>query len=87
MTEDVPARAIHGAPSQVLADALAALAKLSRWIAWTADGDLPPDERTSARNLREAAAALAKASSQLEAAADLIDPPDPLRSRLPHHAG
>lgn len=87
MTEHIPARAVHGAPAQALADALAALAKLSRWIAWTADGDLPPDERTSARNLREAAAALSAASTQFEAAADLIDPPAPLRSRLPHRAG
>ena len=87
MTEGAPGRAVHGAPAQALADALAALAKLSRWIAWTADGDLPPAERTSARNLREAAAALSAASAQFEAAADLIDPPDPLRSRLPHRAG
>ena len=87
MTEDVPARAVHGAPAQALADALAALAKLSRWIAWTADGDLPPDERTSARNLREAASALSAASAQLEAAADLIDPPDPLRNRLSDRNG
>ena len=87
MTEHIPARAVHGAPARALADALAALAKLSRWIAWTADGDLPPDERTSARNLREAAAALAAASAQFEAAADLIAPPAPSRNRLPHHAG
>lgn len=87
MPEHAPARAVHGAPAQALADALAALAKLSRWIAWTADGDLPPDERTSVRNLREMAAALAKASAHLDAAADLIDPSDMLRNGLPHRDG
>ena len=83
MTEDAFARAVHGAPAQALSDALTALARLSRWIAWTADGDLPPDERTSVRQMREAAAALAKAAAHLDAAADLIDPPDPLRNGLP----
>ena len=87
MTEYTPARAVHGAPAQALADALSALAGLSRWIAWTADGDLPPNGPTSACNMREAAAALAKASSHLDAAADLIDPPDPLRNRLPGRRG
>ena len=87
MPEGVPARAVHGAPAQALSDALTALTRLSRWIAWTADGDLPPEERASARNLREAGAALAKASAQLEAAADLIDPPDPFRNGLPHRDG
>ena len=87
MTEHTPARAVHGAPAQALVDALAALAKLSRWIAWTADGDLPPDRRTSARNMREAAAALARAAVHLGAAADLIDPPDPLRNGLPDRGG
>lgn len=65
MTEDALARAVHGAPAQALADALAALAKMSRWIAWTADGDLPPDGRTGARNMRKTAAALARASAHL----------------------
>ena len=74
MVEDAPARAVHGAPAQALADALAVLAGLSQWIAWTADDDLRPDERMNARNMREAAAGLAKASSHLDAAADLIDP-------------
>ena len=87
MTEHTPARAVHGAPAQALADALAALAKLSQWIAWTADGDLPPDGRMNVRNMREAAAALAKASAHLDAAADPIDPPDPSRNRLPGRGG
>ena len=87
MTEGAPVCAVHGAPAQALADALSALARLSRWIAWTADGDLPPDGRTSTRNLREAAAALARASSHLDAAAVLIDPPDPSRNRLPDRVG
>ena len=87
MTEHIPTRAVHGVPAQALADALAALARLSRWIAWTADGDLPPDGRTGARNMRKAAAALAKASAHLGAAADLIDPPDPSRNELPHRGG
>ena len=87
MTEGTPARAVHGAPAQALSDALTALTGLSRWIAWTADGDLPPEERASARNLREAAAALARASAQLDAAADLIDPPDPFRNGLPDRDG
>ena len=87
MTDGTPVRAVHGAPAQALSDALAALPKLSQWIAWTADGDLLPDGRTSARNLREAAAALARASSHLDAAAGLIDLPDPSRNGLPHRAG
>ena len=87
MPERTPAHTVHGAPAQALSDALAALAKLSQWIAWTAGGDLPPDGRTSARNLREAAAALAKASSHLDAAAGLIDPPDPSRNGLPDRVG
>ena len=41
-------RAIHRAPAQALHDALSALAKLSIWIAWTADPDLYPDDRVSA---------------------------------------
>ena len=82
---DAPARAVHGAPAQALADALAALAGL--WIVWTADGDLPPNERMSARNMREAAAGLAKVSSHLDAAADLIQPPDPFRNKLPDRDG
>ena len=85
MTEHIPTRAVHGAPAQALADALAALARLSRWIVWTADGDLPPDGRMNVRNMRKAAAALAKASSHLDAAADPIDPPDPSRNELLHH--
>ena len=87
MTEDALARAVHGAPAQALADALAALARLSRWIAWTADGDLPPDGRTGARNMRKTAAVLAKASAHLGAAADPIDPPDPSRNELLHRGG
>ena len=73
MTEHAMIRAVHGAPAQALADALAALSRLSRWIAWTADGDLPPTADMNARNMRDAAAALAKAPAHLEAAAGLIE--------------
>ena len=63
-------RAIHGSPAEALRQALEALARLSFWISWTADSDLPPDIPVSTRNMREAAAALHKAADVLDLAAD-----------------
>ena len=70
-------RAIHRAPAQALHDALAALAKLSFWIAWTADPDLYPDDQVSTRSMRDAAAALRKAASLLDAAAARVEDAGP----------
>ena len=63
-------RAIHGAPAEALRRALEALSQLSFWIAWTADPDLAPDPRVSARCIRDAANALRKAADLLDQAAD-----------------
>ena len=59
-------RAIHGAPAEALRRALEALSQLSFWIAWTADSDLAPDPRVSARCIRDAG----KAADLLDQAAD-----------------
>ena len=67
-------RRIHGAPAQALSDALAALSGLAFWVACTADADLPPESRTSAREMRDAANALSKAARHLDEAADRAQP-------------
>ena len=63
-------RQLHGAPAQVLSDAPAALARLASWVSSTADSDLRPDSRASARSMRDAAAALREAGRHLDEAAD-----------------
>ena len=63
-------RAIHGAPAQALRRALKALSELSFWIAWTADSDLAPEPRVSARCIRDAATELRQAADLLDQAAD-----------------
>ena len=40
-------RELHGAPAQALTDALAALARHSSWVSWTADADLRPSAPAS----------------------------------------
>ena len=69
---DVPA---HGAPAAGVERTLRAMAEVSRWIAWTADGDLPPAPRVGARILREAAVELLAAAAHVESAAERLDPP------------
>ena len=69
---DVPA---HGAPAAGVERALGALAGVSRWIAWTADTDLPPAPHVGARMLREAAAELVAAASYFESTAEHLDLP------------
>ena len=66
-------RELHGAPAQALTDALAALARHSSWVSWTADADLRPSAPASARAMRDAAAALRKAARLLDEAADRIE--------------
>ena len=66
---------IHGAPAHALSNALSALAKLSFWVAWTADPDLPPEPSVSAQALRDAADALRQAARLLDEAADRAEPP------------
>ena len=68
-------RAIHGAPTEALRQALGALAQLSFWISWTSDPDLAPEPVISARCMRDAAMALRKAARLLDEAADRADPP------------
>ena len=63
-------RAIHGAPTEALRRALKALSELSFWIAWTADSDLAPEPRVSARCIRYAATALRQAANLLDQAAE-----------------
>ena len=72
---DVPAHAAHGAPAAGVERALGALAEVSRWIAWTADTDLPPASHVGARMLRAAAAELVAAASHFESAAERLDSP------------
>ena len=69
-------RAIHGAPAEALRQALEALARLSFWIAWTADPDLAPNAPESARCMRDAANALRKAADVLDLAAGRAEAPD-----------
>ena len=69
---DVPA---HAAPAAGVERALRALAEVSRWIAWTADADLPPVPHVGARMLREAAAELVATASHFESAAEHLDLP------------
>ena len=47
-----PVHAAHGAPAAGVERALRALAEVSRWIAWTADADLPPAPHVGVRILR-----------------------------------
>ena len=72
---DVPAHAAHGAPVAGVERALRALAEVSRWIAWTADADLPPAPHVGARMLREAAAELVATASNFESTAERLDSP------------
>ena len=72
---DVPVHAAHGVPAAGVERALRALAEVSRWIAWTADTDLPPAPHVGARMLREAAAELLAAASHFESAAERLDSP------------
>ena len=72
---DVPVHAAHGAPAAGVERALRAPAEVSRWIAWTADGDLPPAPQVGARMLRDAAAELLAAASHFESAAERLDSP------------
>ena len=74
-------RAIHGAPTEALKQALEALARLAFWISWTADPDLRPDIRVSTRNMREAATALRKAADVLDLAADRAEALDEASGR------
>ena len=69
---DVPA---HGAPAAGVERALQALAEVPRWIAWTADAELPPAPHVGARMLRAAAADLIAAASHFESAAERLDSP------------
>ena len=69
---DVPAHAAHGAPVAGVERALRALAEVSRWIAWTADADLPPAPHVGTRVLRDAAAELLAVASHFESAAERL---------------
>jgi len=75
LRRDVPAHAAHGAPAAGVERALRALAEVSRWVAWTADADLPPAPHVGARMLREAAAELVAAASNFKSAAEHLDSP------------
>ena len=75
MTEGAPARAAHGAPAQALADALAALAKLSQWIAWTAD-ERPQPARGSCGSRQGVRAPRCRGRSDRP-------PPEPVTERAP----
>ena len=73
---DVPMHAAHGAaPAVGVERALWVLAEVFRWIAWTADADLPPALHICARTLREAEAELLAAASHFECTAERLDSP------------
>ena len=73
--------AVHGAPAQALGQALEALARLSVWIAWTADPhlELRPDATVGVRSMHDAAAGLRNAAQLLDEAADRAEADDSAR--------
>ena len=76
----VPHRAVHGAPSEALRQALETLAKLAFWIAWTADPDLYPDS-AGQRPLP------ARCRRRVFARPPISSTPPRNRSRLQHETG